>query len=315
MTPRELDALVYDHLLAARGFVRQIDRWTNRPVYTSWKPEATCLVTATASFDVKHDIVRLRTTAIRVGATYGMDLNITPEQIKDSSIDLVAHKLDIMIEVMVLASDYHATGKTPSNPEHCTLSEIRAQIHGIWSKQRNRLFEITKPCIETGEFTLASGKKSNLYFDAKQVILTPEGSTLAADVILNELIHKDITAVGGLTSGADPIVSAIGVLSFTQGRPIKLFYARKEPKTHGTKKFLEGPPLEDSDRVAIIEDVVTTGKSAQIAIDRVAETCKAEIGQVITLVDREEGGYEAFGDKLSSVFRRFDFDVPPEEKI
>jgi orotate phosphoribosyltransferase len=182
------------------------------------------------------------------------------------------------------------------------------------SRDRDRLFEIVKKCIRTGTFTLASGKQSNFYFDAKEILLTTEGSALASKVILETLLDPSVTALGGLTSGADPIVSGVGVLAHLFHRPLKLFYVRKEAKGHGTKKHMEGPPLTAEDRVAIVEDVVTTGKSATIAIDRVTEETGAKIAQVIALVDRQEGGREAFGDKLVSVFTRADFGVPPDPK-
>ncbi len=161
------------------------------------------------------------------------------------------------------------------------------------SAERERLRQLVAGCVKRGEFVLASGRKSDFYFDGKEVLLTPEGSYLAAKVILRELLDPRVTAVGGLTAGADPLVSAIGVLAWLERRPLKLFYVRKEPKKHGTRKFVEGPPLGPDDAVAIVDDVVTTGESIRQAAARVAEEARARIVQIVALVDRQEGGREA----------------------
>jgi len=175
---------------------------------------------------------------------------------------------------------------------------------------RQRLHELVRPCVKHGRFVLSSGKTSDFYFDAKEVTLTPEGSYLTARLMLDDFIGPDVTAVGGLTAGADPIVSAIGVVSHTQGRqpPLKLFYVRKEPKKHGTAKYVEGPPLARDDRVVIVEDVVTTGKSAREAIERVRSEAGCEIVRVVALVDRLEGGARGLEPhELRSIFTREHF--------
>lgn len=177
---------------------------------------------------------------------------------------------------------------------------------------RRRLHELVRTCVKQDrEFTLSSGKKSTFYFDAKEVILTPEGSYLAAKVLHDELLDASITAVGGMTAGADPIVSSVGVVSHLAGRrpPLKLFYVRKEPKKHGTQKWIEGPRLVPEDRVLIVEDVVTTGKSILDAIATVRREVGCTIAGAVVLVDRldEDRSPELDRYGLRAIFTRNDF--------
>jgi orotate phosphoribosyltransferase len=143
-----------------------------------------------------------------------------------------------------------------------------------------------------GEFTLASGARSNLYIDARMTAMSPDGLALIGPLAIAEFElagwHPD--SVGGLTLGADPISYAIAYASFLAGTPIRAFTVRKEPKVHGTGKVIEGP-FVPSDRVVVIEDVVTTGGSALRAIAAIAAAGAKVIG-VLSLVDREEGGRE-----------------------
>ena len=175
-----------------------------------------------------------------------------------------------------------------------------------------RLLELlTKLSYEEREVILASGKPSNFYIDCKQTVLTAEGhflvGTLVCDVLARE--EPDVKAVGGLTMGADPIASAASTVSFTLGRPIDAFYIRKEPKGHGTQKWLEGDKVvAPGTKVAIVEDVCTTGGSTLKAIER-ARLHGLDVRRVITLVDREEGGREAVEKEapLTALFRKSDF--------
>jgi len=144
-----------------------------------------------------------------------------------------------------------------------------------------------------GSFTLASGRQSSLYIDARLTTMTPEGQRLIGRLGLEALRaagwHPD--AIGGLTLGADPIAYAICHSSADTERPLKAFTVRKEPKAHGTGKQVEGP-LVSGDRVVIVEDVITTGASAARAIEAVKREGAIPLG-VLALVDREEGGREA----------------------
>jgi orotate phosphoribosyltransferase len=159
--------------------------------------------------------------------------------------------------------------------------------------------------IKRGEFTLASGKKSSYYLDCRLTTLDPEGALLTGYCILELLDEMGIQpdAIGGLSMGADPVVSAAIVVSATEKRPVQGFLVRKEAKGHGRKKQIEGMEETRGKRVAIVDDVCTTGGSTQEAIDA-AEREGCEIVVVISLVDREEGGSEMLRAKYKyrSVF-------------
>ena len=144
-----------------------------------------------------------------------------------------------------------------------------------------------------GRFTLASGKESDFYVDARLTTMSPEGLALIGPLALAALRKTGwrIDAVGGLTLGADPISYAISYASAASDHPLRAFTVRKEAKTHGTGKLLEGP-VRAGDHVAIIEDVITTGGSALRAIDAV-RSAKMTVTGVLALVDREEGGRQA----------------------
>ena len=144
-----------------------------------------------------------------------------------------------------------------------------------------------------GNFTLASGRQSTLYIDARLTTMSPDGLALIGPVALRRLrdLAWPVTAIGGLTLGADPIAYAISYASATTASPLRAFTVRKEPKTHGTGKAIEGPFVA-GDTVAVVEDVITTGGSALRAVAAVRAAGGAVAG-VIALVDREEGGREA----------------------
>jgi orotate phosphoribosyltransferase len=157
----------------------------------------------------------------------------------------------------------------------------------------DRLIELLREkSVQTGNFVLASGKHSDLYVDARQVTLHAEGARLIADRILDQL-HPDVVAVGGLTLGADPIVSSVSVLSTLRRRPIHGFLIRKVPKGHGAGRVIEGAAnLAPGAKVAIVEDTTTTGGSLLRAAERATEH-GLEVIQCITVVDRQEGASDA----------------------
>lgn len=144
-----------------------------------------------------------------------------------------------------------------------------------------------------GRFTLASGRESSLYIDARLTTMSPEGLVLVGPAGLAALDAAGWTvdAVGGLTLGADPVSYAVGYASALAGRPVRTFTVRKEAKAHGTGRLIEGP-FREGDRVAVVEDVITTGGSALRAVDAVRAAGGTVVG-VLALVDREEGGREA----------------------
>lgn len=141
-----------------------------------------------------------------------------------------------------------------------------------------------------GDFVLTSGKHSDHYFDCKQVTLHPEGLAVLSELLAEKLHNASIPAIGGLAIGADPIVGGVVSASWTFGYPVRGFIVRKEPKQHGTRNWIEGP-VEKGQRVAIVDDVVTSGGSIITAIN-CARLEGLEPVLAIAIVDREEGGAE-----------------------
>ena len=144
-----------------------------------------------------------------------------------------------------------------------------------------------------GQFTLASGRQSTLYIDARLTTMSPDGLALIGPLALAALLDVDwrVQAVGGLTLGADPISYAIAYASADTASPLRAFTVRKEAKAHGTGRLIEGP-FHAGDRVAVIEDVITTGGSALRAVEAV-RAAGGTVAGVLALVDREEGGRDA----------------------
>ncbi|MEK6238851.1 MAG: orotate phosphoribosyltransferase, partial [Planctomycetales bacterium] len=163
-----------------------------------------------------------------------------------------------------------------------------------------------------GDFTLVSGKKSSYYIDCKHVTLDSQGAVLTAEGILDLLGDSLPDAVGGMSIGADPITGAVVTLAGSRGIALSGFMVRKEPKGHGTNRFIEGPVSEGAE-VVVLEDVVTTGGSSLLAIERLEEFgCKIRL--VVTMVDRLQGGVAAFADRgyqLASLFTIRDFGIEP----
>jgi orotate phosphoribosyltransferase len=154
-----------------------------------------------------------------------------------------------------------------------------------------------------GDFLLSSGQKSTYYINGKQVTLHPQGG-LAVGRILLPYITSETVAVAGLTLGADPIVTAASVVAAYEGRSLAALIVRKEAKGHGTQAYIEGLTLPKGSSVVVLEDVVTTGQSAMKAVDHLREA-GYQVGEVITLVDRQQGGaefYEKVGLKFQAVF-------------
>ncbi|MBN2058221.1 MAG: orotate phosphoribosyltransferase [Candidatus Saganbacteria bacterium] len=139
--------------------------------------------------------------------------------------------------------------------------------------------------VKFGDFTLASGKKSDFYVDCRKVTLHPKGAKLIGKLILEKIKGLKVEAVGGLTLGADPIIGAVITLSDLPG-----FIVRKKAKEHGTQQRIEGL-IQKGWNVLIVEDVATTGASALQAIEA-AEAAGAQVVKVISVVDREEGAAE-----------------------
>lgn len=171
---------------------------------------------------------------------------------------------------------------------------------------------VREKSLELGEFTLASGKKASYYLDCRKLTLSPDGANQVASGML-EMIKDDLPdAVGGMAIGADPITAAIITLAGQQGLPVNGFIVRKESKKHGKGNDVEGP-VQPGQRVVIVEDVVTTGGSSLQAIEKV-EAFGMKVMGVLAIVDRLEGGAEAFaamGYQLRSLLDIRDFGIEP----
>lgn len=169
---------------------------------------------------------------------------------------------------------------------------------------RQRLLDLLcELAYQEGDFVLSSGQRSSYYINGKQVTLHPEGALAIGRILLSQL-PTDTQAVAGLTLGADPIVTAVSVVSAYENRPIPALIVRKESKGHGTKAYIEGPSLPAAALVVVLEDVVTTGQSALKAVERLKQAGYS-VNQVMALVDRQQGGaelYQSAGLQFQSVF-------------
>jgi len=178
------------------------------------------------------------------------------------------------------------------------------------ARDKARLLEILRQDAFIKErVTLSSGKVSDFYIDARRVTLSPEGVYLCARMILDMVKNDRLNAIGGPTLGADPIAGAVAFLSFEEKKPINAFIVRKAPKPYGKQQQIEGPLLKKGDRVALVDDVVTTGKSILQAMD-VLESLGVQIVKAISIVDRNEGAREALEKRhcpLVSIFAASDF--------
>lgn len=169
----------------------------------------------------------------------------------------------------------------------------------LYSKRmydRDALLElIRQQALKFGDFTLASGKQASYYLDCRQVTLDSRGAKLIGAGMLEMLEHDMPQLVGGMVIGADPITAAILTLAGTRDIPLRGVMVRKEPKGHGLGKHVEGP-YEPGERLVIVEDVVTTGGSSLKAIEH-CEAVGLKVKRVLAIIDRLEGGREAFADR------------------
>ena len=150
-----------------------------------------------------------------------------------------------------------------------------------------------------GEFKLSSGKTSEHYVNCKPVTLNGRGLTLAS-IMLLEHVEKDSVAVGGLTLGADPIVSGVAVVAGLDKRLLDGLIVRKEAKGHGTGAWIEGPLLPEGSTVTVLEDVVTTGGSALKAVEKLRDA-GYKVERVVSIVDRQENEEATTAMKLAGL--------------
>ncbi len=184
-------------------------------------------------------------------------------------------------------------------------NQIICEVLFMKQKLTELVFQKAFRYSEKPAFKLVSGSLSNYYFNCKTVTLHPEGMYLIGHVVFEMVKDMHIHGIGGLTLGADPIAFAVAFTSHTQGQPIEAFVVRKSAKSHGTMQWIEGN-VNEGNRVVIVEDVITTGKSTVEAIKRAREA-GLDIAAVIALVDRQEGGREliaSLGYTVQSVITR-----------
>ncbi|WP_414563910.1 MULTISPECIES: orotate phosphoribosyltransferase [unclassified Anabaena] len=187
--------------------------------------------------------------------------------------------------------------------ETFTQSDICAATTDLETLRHKLLNLFCQLAYQEGDFVLSSGQSSSYYINGKQVTLHPQGALAIGRIILS-LLPTDTQAVAGLTLGADPIVSAVSVVSAYENRPIPALIIRKEAKGHGTKAYIEGPNLPIGAKVIVLEDVVTTGQSAMKAVERLRDAGYT-VDTVISLVDRLQGGsefYQSVGLNFQAVF-------------
>jgi len=186
-------------------------------------------------------------------------------------------------------------------PESLSLADLtNASLHLV---RIYLLHLFAQFAYQEGDFTLSSGLGSSYYINGKKVALTAPGALAIGRLLLSELPPGAI-AVAGLTLGADPLVSAVSVVSAYEHQPVDALIVRKEAKGHGTQAYIEGPELPVGSLVVVLEDVVTTGRSALLAVERL-RAVGYQVEEVISLVDREQGGaafYQAQGLQFRAVF-------------
>jgi orotate phosphoribosyltransferase len=174
---------------------------------------------------------------------------------------------------------------------------------------RNKLFALlTSRAFRRGRVVLASGRESDFYFDMKPAMLDPDGASLMAELILQELQGVKADCIGGLEMGAVPLIAPVAMRSLDFGRRLPGFFVRKAVKDHGTKKRVEGADISGK-TVVILEDVTTTGGSAMDAVKAVQDA-GAKVALVLSILDRGEGAAELYakaGISFKSLFRAEEF--------
>ena len=167
---------------------------------------------------------------------------------------------------------------------------------------------LKKDAYKKGEYKLSSGKASEHYVNCKPVILSGRGLTLASLLLLKEV---NTNVVGGLTLGADPLVSGVSLVSALDGRLVNALIVRKEAKGQGTGAWIEGPLPPQGTRVTVLEDVITTGGSSIKAVEKLRDAGYV-VDRVVAIVDRQEDGeadiaMKEAGLELRSLFSLRDF--------
>jgi orotate phosphoribosyltransferase len=182
--------------------------------------------------------------------------------------------------------------KPMNNATAAEFSWTTANLEDLRFQLLNLLCDVA---YKEGDFLLSSGQRSTYYINGKQVTLHAQGGTGVGRILL-PLVPADTVGVAGLTLGADPIVTATSVAALYEGRSLTPLIVRKEAKGHGTQAYIEGPTLPEGSSVVVLEDVVTTGKSAMQAVERL-RGAGYKVDRIITLIDRQQGGAEFYASQ------------------
>jgi len=179
-----------------------------------------------------------------------------------------------------------------------------------WRRMKRKLLSILKrEAFLKKRVKLSSGRISNFYIDVRKVSLTSEGIYLISNLVFQLIKNEFISAIGGPTLGADPIVNGVCFLFHQKRKKIKGFLIRKSPKKHGRQKMIEGKPLKPTDRVVVVDDVATSGSSLIKAVE-VLKKERIKVLKALVIVDRQEGAKEELarlGCPLISIFTKKDF--------
>lgn len=163
----------------------------------------------------------------------------------------------------------------------------------VSSEPRARLTTLLREhALVRESVVLSSGRRSSYYFDARQVLLDPEGAALAGELMWRALAPSAPRAVGGLTLGADPLVCAVSATAWAAGERVTGFFVRKEAKKHGLQQWIEGPFIEEGTPVAVVDDVLTSGGSLVQAVEKARQAGGVVVAAAV-VIDRGEGGREA----------------------
>jgi len=176
--------------------------------------------------------------------------------------------------------------------------ESARSVAALTDAQQRLISELREHALVIGEVTLTSGATAQYYVDAKRAILRRPGFLALGELVAAEASEREATAVGGLTMGADPVACA----ALAAGADAKAFFVRKERKSHGLQRWVEGPPLDPGERCLVVEDVVTTGGSTVAAIERIREE-GLEVAGVVSVLDRLAGGAEAIEAAARAPYR------------
>jgi orotate phosphoribosyltransferase len=169
----------------------------------------------------------------------------------------------------------------------------------VTSEPRTRLGTLLREhALVRESVMLSSGRRSSYYFDARQVLLDPEGASLSGELMWRALAPASPRAVGGLTLGADPLVCAVSAAAWAAGERVTGFFVRKEAKKHGLQQWIEGPFIEEGTPVAVVDDVLTSGGSLVAAVEKARQAGGIVVAAAV-VIDRGEGGRAVAGEALA----------------